>query len=260
MNAPPRTLLTFAPMVDSETSRLLLAYYDVEHAERDHLFGWVSLLAFLRSGNPRVPLLHGGGLKLNGPRRIADHFDARLFEAQRLFPKEAPLAAQAESDWHDFNDLIGADTAVFSYFHLLPERALMTRIFAAPVPSTEAALTPDVYPLLRWAFTSLLRLTPDRARDAADRIRRIFDATDRRVADGRPYLWGERISIGDIALAAASAALLLPPGYGAKMPSVEEMPAPVAALIHELRARPTGAFVARLYAEGFAAARLSQGH
>jgi hypothetical protein len=46
------TLLTFAPMVDSETSRLLLAHYGIAYRESDHLFGWVSLLT----------LLHGGGL------------------------------------------------------------------------------------------------------------------------------------------------------------------------------------------------------
>jgi glutathione S-transferase len=249
------TLLTFAPMVDSETSRLLLVHHRIDYVERDHLFGWVSLLAMLHGGSARIPLLYGGGLRLVGPRRIADHFDEKLPEAQRLIPREAPLAAQVESDWQSFNGEIGADTAVFSYFHLLPERALMRPIFAAPVPAAEAALTPAVYPLLSAMFRKLLRLTPERAGNAAARIRRIFDETGRRIADGRPYLCGDRMTLGDIALAAASAPLLLPPGYGAKMPPVEAMPAPVAALISELRAKPTGRFVDRLYATGFAAAR-----
>jgi glutathione S-transferase len=112
-----------------------------------------------------------------------------------------------------------------------------------------------VYPALSGMFRLLLQLSPERAEQAAGRIRATFDTTDKRIADGRPYLCGERMTLGDIALAAASAPLLLPEGYGAILPPLEAMPAPVASLIVELRAHPTGAFVQRLYATGFAAAR-----
>ena len=248
-------LLTFAPMVDSETSRLLLRHYGVDYEEKDHLFGWVSVLTWFHGGYGQVPLLHGGGLHLTGPAKIAEHFDATLPPERRLSPPDGPLAAQVKADWETYNGKIGADTAVFAYHHLLPARDLMTPIFAAPVPPGEARLTPTVYPLLAGLFRLLLRLSPERAAQAAARIRSIFDETDGRIADGRPFLCGDRLTLGDIALAAASAPLLLPDGYGAKMPAVEALPDPVRSMTDELRARPTGAFVKRLYAEGFAAAR-----
>ena len=248
-------LLTFAPMVDSETSRLVLHHYSVDYEERDHLFPFASLLTLFHGGNARLPLLYGNGVKLTSPLPIVQNFDPKLPPPRRLIPGDPSLAAEVMADWNLFNGGMGADTAVFAYFHLLPERALMAPIFAEPVPPFEAGITPALYPLLAFLFRTLLRLTPPRAQQAADHIRSIFDATDRRIADGRPYLCGDRMTLGDIALAAASAPVLLPPGYGARMPALEAMPPPVRSLIEELRAHPTGRFVERLYARGFAEAR-----
>lgn len=244
-------LLTFAPMVDSETTRLVCRHYGVDFEERDHLFGWVSILSLLHGGTAFIPLLYGKGFKLNGPKPVADRFDAALPPERRLFPLDQPLADQVAADWTTYNGGMGADIAVFSYFHLLPERALMERIFAAPVPWLEAKLVPVVYGLLRRVFTRLLKLSPERAAEAADKMRATFDATDRRIADGRRYLCGDRLTAGDLALCAASAPLLLPTGYGALMPAPEELPLVMRALRDELCARPTATFVQRLYDSGF---------
>jgi glutathione S-transferase len=251
------TLLTFEPMVDSELSRLLLAHYGIAYRERDHLFGWVSLLTLLHGGYGRVPLLYGGGMRLSGPRPIADHFDALSPVAHRLMPADTALAPQVEADWQTYNDGMAADTAVFAYYQLLPARALMTPVFAAPVPAPEAKLTATVYPLLSALLRVLLRLGPQRADEALARIRTTFENTDARVADGRPFLCGDRLTLGDLALASASAPLLLPRGYGAKMPALEEMPRPLRRALEELREHPTAAFVQHLYAEGFASARIT---
>lgn len=251
-DAPPPTLLTFAPMVDSECSRLLLRYYGVGYRESDHLFGWVSVLTLFHGGYGQVPLLYRRGLRVTGPRAIAERLDADLPPARRLIPAKGPLATEVEAHWQTYNGGIGADAAVFAYHHLLPARQVMQPIFAAPVPRFQAKLLPVVYPLLRGLLALLLRLSATRAADALGRIRATFDKTDALIADGRLYLAGDRLTLADIGLASASAPLLLPPGYGAKMPAPEEMPEPLRAAVAELRARPTGAFVKRLYAEGFA--------
>lgn len=251
----PLKMLTFAPMVDSETTRLLLAYYGVPYRECDNLVPWVMLKTLVHGGDGHVPLLYGNGLKLTSPRPIAEHFDAALPAGRRLIPAEQPLRGQVEADWSIFNGEMGADTAVFAYYHLLPERRLMVPIFAAPVPPLQAKLTPLLYPLMRLLFRTLLKLGPERAGEALARIRATFERTDKRIADGRPYLCGDRLTLGDCALAAASAPLLLPQGYGAKMPALEQMPPAVRTAIEALRQHPTAAFVQRLYAEGFAAAR-----
>lgn len=97
-----------------------------------------------------------------------------------------------------------------------------------------------------------LKLSAERAAAAEARIRATFDATDQRIADGRRYLDGERLTIADIAMCAAFAPLLLPRGYGALMPPIEATPPPLRELMEALRARPTAAFVQRRYDRDFA--------
>src|SRR3569623_3829841 len=199
-------------MVDSETARLLLNHYGVAYVEKDHLFAWVSLLSKLHGGTANIPLLYGSGLALTGPAEISGHFDPLLPPERRLSPPDDPLASEVRADWATFNGGMGADTAVFAYYHLLPAKKLMAPIFAAPVPALEKLATPLVYPMLASLFTTLLVLSPERAAQAPANIRAAFDATDKRIADGRLYLCGDRLTLGDIALAASRAPLLQPQG------------------------------------------------
>jgi glutathione S-transferase len=242
-------------MIDSETARLLLAYYAEKYQETDHLFGWVSLLTLFQGGYGQVPFLHGAGLHLSGPRAMAEHFDPTLPPERRLLPREQPLRTIVEADWKRYNGGLAADVAAVCYHHMLPERSVMTELFARSVPRNEARLAPTVYPALRWLFSILLRLNKPRVDDALLRIRVAFDVTDRIIADGRPFLAGDRLTLGDIGLAAAAAPLLLPDHYSAPVPTVEQMPPPLHAIVAELRAHPTATFVGRLYA-GIAGARV----
>uniref|UniRef100_UPI0035C9BCDB glutathione S-transferase C-terminal domain-containing protein n=1 Tax=uncultured Sphingomonas sp. TaxID=158754 RepID=UPI0035C9BCDB len=240
-------LLTFAPMIDSETARLLCRWYGTDYDERDHLFGWVSLLTLLHGGYGRAPLLYGDGTSLSGPREMVERFDRRAPPARRLL-LAVTQAAGVEADWDAYNGSLASDVAVFTYFHLLPERALMTPVFAARVPPTEARLTPMLYPALRGLLSRLLRLRQSRADAAERRIQTMFGAVDRRLGDGRPFLTGARLTLGDIAFAAAAAPLLQPTGFTAPIPPLAAMPAAVRQLTERLEASRAAALVARVYA------------
>ncbi len=76
-------ILTFAPMVDSETARLLGRYYGLDFDERNHLFGWVSILTLFHGGRGLIPLVYGKGFALTGPWEVAGHFDAALPAGRR---------------------------------------------------------------------------------------------------------------------------------------------------------------------------------
>jgi glutathione S-transferase len=242
----PRRLLTFAPMIDSETTRLLCRWYGIAFVEQDHLFGWVSLLTLLHGGYGRVPLLYGQSDGFSGPRAVVDKFDPLAAPGRHLMLPGAQ-AASIEADWGAYNGQLAVDVAVFAYFYLLADRALMTPIFQAPVPPTEARLTPKVYPALRWLLTTLLQLKPARADAAAARIRTLFAVIDRRLADGRPFLCGDRLTLGDFAFAAAVAPLLQPEGYGARMPAIAALPSPMRDMVDVLKGHSTARFVERVY-------------
>ena len=243
----PLKLLTFAPMVDSETTRLLCRWYGINYVEADHLFGWVSILTLLHGGYGRVPLLYGKGLQLSGPRPVVDRYDPLAGPGRHLLP-DWPDTAAVDADWEAYNGPFAAAVAAFAYYHLLPSRALMAPIFAGPVPRAEASIAPAAYPLLRGLFTLLLGLSPAKAQAAGEHIRTVVAAVDRRLADGRPFLCGDRLTLGDIALAGASAPLLQPTGYGAKMPPVDLMPPAIRSFIGELRGHETARYIERVYA------------
>jgi hypothetical protein len=111
-------LLAFAPMIDSEFARLLLAHYGVAYTEMDNLFGWASLLTLARGGFGQVPLLYGDKLHLSGPRGIAEHFDEFCAPALRLFPRSESERKQLEIDWGRFNGDPAGWTVQIAYFPL----------------------------------------------------------------------------------------------------------------------------------------------
>jgi glutathione S-transferase len=244
----PLSLLTFPPMIDSELSRFVLWRYQIPYREEPHIFGWASVLTLLRGGNGRIPLLHGSGLRLTGPRAIVDHFEGTCPLDRKLLPARQPLRTRVEADWDRFNGELAAHTAVVAYYHLLPHRDIMIEPFSRGVPPREAAVVESRYPLLRRLFTLLLRLSPGKAADALARIRMTFERTDARLADGRPYMTGDALTLSDLSLATAAAPLLLPEGYGSPIPPLERMPAEMRAIVDEMRQHATARFVERIYA------------
>jgi len=249
------TMTTFAPTLDTEQARLLLSYYGVPYRERDHLMPFVMFPALLHVGSTKVPVIYGKGVRVAGSRPIAEHYDALVPEEFKLIPAEQPLAQQVEADWQLYNGTMSAGTAIFAYYHLLPERKLMAPIFAAPTSWWERLIMPVFYPTMRSMIASKLKLSPEAAEVAHGRILSSFAETDKRVADGRLYLNGDRMTLGDIALAAAAAPMLLPKGFGTQLPTLEQSPPTMRTLMTELRTRPTAAFVQRFYSEGLPAAR-----
>jgi glutathione S-transferase len=244
----PLVMLTFGPMIDSELSRFILWRYGLPYEEKRHIFGWVSILALLHSGNLRVPLIYGDGVKLAGPRAIVDHYDVLCDRDRILIPAQQPLRTKVESDWESFNGELGAYVAQVAYFHLFKHKRVLVGTFVRGIPWIEAKLTPTLFPLLRWFFTLALQLGPAEADDALLQTRRIVDEVDRRIADGRKFLWGDSVTLADLAFATALAPLLLPDGYNAPTPTYAEMPAESKQIIDDLRQRPSFGLVNRIYA------------
>jgi glutathione S-transferase len=241
-------MLTFGPMIDSELSRFVLWHYGLSYREDRHIFGWVSLLAFLRGGTGQIPLIHDDELRLTGPRAIVDHFDPLCDSSRILIPGAEPLRSQVEADWNSFNLELAVYVARVAYFHLLPHQDALIGPFTEGIPRWEAKLTPKLYPALRSLFTLLLRLKANVVADSLVQITHIVDAVDRRIADGRRFLCGDRPTLSDLSFATAIGPFLLPPGYTAPIPAYEQMPDDLKRIIDSFRQRPSSALVSRIYA------------
>ena len=244
---PAVSLLTFPPMIDSEACRFLLAHYDVSYREEAHLFGWASVLSLWHGWTPQIPLLYGKQYQLAGPRQIADHFEKRCQPTQMLIPADKHISEEVALDWDRLNGTFGMAVAVFAYYHLLPHRNIMLEPFSRGMLAGEQAFLKKAYPSFAGLFRLLLRLNARHANESLAIIRSTIDAIDRRLKDGRIYLGGDRFTLADIALASSAAPVLLPQGFTAPLPSLEQMPPEMASLIGELRQHETARLVSRIY-------------
>jgi len=94
-----------------------------------------------------------------------------------------------------------------------------------------------------------LDITPTSAAESERAVREIFDEVGERLADGRPYLCGERFSAADLTFSALAAPVLMPPEYGVPLPRPQELPAATASVVRELRSHPAGAHAMRMFRE-----------
>ncbi|NUR46355.1 MAG: hypothetical protein HOP91_09430 [Sphingomonas sp.] len=246
---PPLTMLTFAPMIDSECTRRVLGAHGASYEERDRLFGWVSLLTLLHGGYGRVPLVYGKNAAMSGPAPTARFLDAIAAPERRLLPREQPPRQQVEAEFAIYNGELASDVAAFAYYHLLPQREAMIERFGAAVTPLGRKILPSVYGILRWLFSALLRLRPQRIDDVALRIETLLDWSDVRLSDNRPYLVGNRPTLADLGFMSAMAPIVVPPTYERNVPAVADLPPPYREMVMRTRNRPSGRFALDLYAK-----------
>jgi glutathione S-transferase len=242
-------LITFPPSLDSETSRFLIEHYGIESVEKRHTMIFSFFVTLWHGFTPVFPLLYGNSLRLVGPRPIVDHFDPLSSPELQLLPADPGELQQVNSDWTLFNTTLAFATADFAYYYLLPHRDIMIRPLTEGVPNFERKAVESAYPIFAGLLHVLLRLSPAKAQQSAIQIRSIFQSVDARLADGRKFLVGGRLTLSDIAFAVAAAPVVLPASYGGPIPPFEEMPSEVQALITEMRGHAAGAFALRIYEE-----------
>jgi glutathione S-transferase len=247
--APDPILITFPPSLDSELSRFLVEHYGIRHQEQRHTLGYVFLVTLRHGVTVIFPLLYSDSFKLVGPRPMANYFDTRCAAELRLFPEDKTQMQQVENDWTQFNDTLAFATARFAYYHLLPHRDIMIRPLSQGTPDNEQKAVLSAYPTFSWLLTTLMGLSAKSAQASLDQIRTVFDAVDARLALGAKFLVGDRLTLSDLAFSVAAAPVVLPPTYGGPMPSFDEMPSEIQAVVNEMRSRAAGAFALRIYEE-----------
>jgi glutathione S-transferase len=241
------TLITFPPSLDSEFSRFLLHHYRVAHREVRHTMPFSVYYSLKAGGSPRFPLLYGDGLRLDTVKKIIDHFEPLATAERRLVPPD--LADAVSSDWKVFHHELNTPTTLWAYYHLLPHRDIMIRPLSEGCPAWQVSAVERYYPLFKGLLQLLLRPSDKRGADALTAIRNVLDRVDARLADGRRYLNGDRFSLSDMAFAVAAAPVAWPENYGGAVPTLHETPPALQSVIAETRARPSGAFALRIYAD-----------
>ena len=171
---------------------------------------------------------------------ILDFADARARPDKRLYPDDPTLTSEIRALERDFDDRLGPDARRWMYDHIRHEKGLMKAYGPTGVPAWQRRTMPVTVRLLPPALDRYLDISDASVAESLRRVRATFDEVGERLADGRPYLMGERFTAADLTFSALAAAVTMPEEYGVPLPGPAELPAGMRQVVQELRAHPAG--------------------
>ncbi|MBK8260409.1 MAG: glutathione S-transferase [Nannocystis sp.] len=232
-----------------EKARWGLERAGIDFEEEGHL-PIFHVRAVRRIGGARsVPTLRTAEGVLNDSTEILLFADRRAAAERRLYPtEEGPRREVLElEEW--FDTRLGPDSRRWVYSFVLPDRSLLAEIAGYGVPGWEMKLLMLGLPLARALMRKGMRIYPKQVARSLATLHETFDKVGERLADGRRFLVGDRLTAADITFASLAAPVLMPPEYPTPMPAIERFPAAIQAEIRWFQEHPAGRFALRLYAE-----------
>ena len=242
------TLVTIGPSHYCEKARWALDRVGARYTEERHAPLFHRLATVPRGGTQTPMLVTPHGI-LRDSTAILRHLDNRLDEPVRLYPHESTLCAEVEAIEDDLDETLGPAVRRWFYTFVTREPDVLADCFVDGIGRAEAwgmrAGRVPIARLLRRVF---------RADDAArvktyDVVNRVFDGLEARLADGRPYLTGDRFTAADLTAAALVGGVLRAPEHPVKSPAAERFGNDYVVAAKSLRERPAGQFALRMYRE-----------
>jgi len=232
-----------------EKARWALDHTSLPYREEPHLPVFQIMAAKRAGGGRTVPVLIHEGRVLDDSTAILKHADAwaRDHGGKRLYPDDPETRREVEATEELCDEVLGPHVRRVVYFYLLGNKPLLLELVGDAGPRTESLCFRGLFPLFRLLMKKALRIDRRGYERSLLKLREVFDAIDKALADGRRYLGGEELGAADITFAALAAPILLPPEYFVPLPELTAVPDEFAALIRELQARPAGAFGLRVY-------------
>ena len=247
MSAFTNQLITIPISHFCEKARWALERARIPYRERPHMqcLHWV---AVKRAGGGRtVPVLVTEDRVLSDSADILAYADSRTPADRRLYPEDAPLAEETRALARDFDARLGPQGRRWMYDGLRGRREIVKRYAPTGVPGWQRRALPLAMAPVTGIIDRYFDITPETVAESLQDVRATFDEVGERLGDGRPYLMGERFTAADLTFSALSAAITMPPQYGVPLPGPDELPAPMADVVRELRAHPAGAHALAMF-------------
>ena len=241
-------LITISVSHYVEKVKWALKISGIPFEEESHLPGiHAAVTLWLTRGAHRsTPVLIDGNQVIADSTRILRHL-ATKYRQKWLYP--IPQALELEER---FDKNIGPHTRRFIYEQFFEQGFSVAELYDQKVAIPwQKAILPAFAPLMKEVMIRDMAINPAAAEKSRAQFEAEFEFAEKRLADGRMYLCGDTLTAADITFAALSAPVILPQGYGARLPKPEDAPvgSRMRQLIEAYRARPTGQFILRLYKE-----------
>jgi glutathione S-transferase len=239
-----------------EKARWALQRAGLRYREEPHVQGLHRFYARRAGGGKTVPVLVTPDGPIGESEQILDWVDARTEEPMRLFGagEERALALALS---RRLDERLGPHGRRLIYVRMFEQPELMLRFNDQGVPRWEDRALRLSLPLAERFIARVLEIRPGVEHEDEAIVFEELDWVAEQLADGRPYLLGERFSAADLTFAALAAPIVLPPVYGVELPPLALLDEPTTRLVERGRAHPAGAFALRLYDERQAAPALA---
>ncbi len=243
-------LVTLQPSSGVDTSRWLMSHYGVDYEERAHApIFHVFALKYWGAGPEDYPLLvMPDDTKIPGRMEIGPYLDAQAAADLRLIPDKdhADYADVMElAKWA--GDVPGSAVVNWSYYNLLKYKRVVWSSLVTNVPWYEKLITFLAFPLIRLLMYKGLKLDQNVADESLKTIYTSFDKIDGMLADGREFLVGGKLSFADFSVSGLLGPMILIQGYRGHLPNQVDCPDYMQKVYKDLRQRPTGLFIQRMY-------------
>jgi glutathione S-transferase len=229
-----------------EKARWGLQRAGLPYREQAHVQGLHRLYARRAGGGATVPVLVTPEGAIGESEQILEWCDRGLDPERRLFGSDEPQRREILALARRFDAGLGPSGRRLIYVRMFAQRELLLRYNNQGVPAREARVIRHGLPLMSRFVGRALGIRP--GVEVADEalVWGEFDYVAELLADGRPYLLGERFTAADLTFAALAAPVLMPAVYGCRLPAPEELDPATGTLVARARAHPAGAFALAL--------------
>jgi len=227
-----------------ERARWALDALELDYDEVQHLQRFASKVTKKAGARHTVPaLVHDEGV-LDDSGAIVRWASARV-AGDPLYAGAPRAEIEALEDQLAGDYGVEVRRIVYSWFFRLLPTYMPYNDGAAP--RYQGALLRVMRPLIVPKMKRYLGIEPERLADARDLVRATMDSIAERLADGRPYLFGDQLTAADLSFAALTYVSVLPPQHPMGALPLDGLDAEARDWVEQMRAHPAGVFALRLY-------------
>lgn len=231
-----------------EKARWALDRAGIGYREEPHVQGIHQVAARRAGGGVTVPVLVSDQGAIGESRQILEWADERTAPGHRLFSPDPAVRLQELETCGRLDALLGPSARRLVYVQMLPQRALMFDYNNQGVPAWEDRAIRAAWPVFFWFARRVLGISPGVQAGDEEILWREMDFVAALLADGRPFLHGERFGAADLTFASLAAAVIWPAEYGVALPDPRSARPSTRSLLERAREHPAGRYAMSLFA------------